>query len=169
MKKTIMALVAGLLLAAPLTLPAQATDMKVGVIDVQRILNGSSLMKALTSAQQDVAQAEKALMDLRNQKLKELQDMQKNVQDGKMSQEDFLKKQREFEDEVMAKVKAEQTRLEGKKEEIRKMKDGLEKDVEEAVKKVAQQKGLDMVINKQLVLFGGADITGDVIGAMPQH
>ncbi|PKL80427.1 MAG: hypothetical protein CVV27_00395 [Candidatus Melainabacteria bacterium HGW-Melainabacteria-1] len=168
MKKQLIAGLAALMLAAPIAAPAQA-EVKVGVIDVQRILSGSSLMKALEAAQKDVMDAEKALLDFRQKKLEELQGMQKQVAEGKMTQEDFLKKQRQFEDEVMNKVKSEQGRLEKKKEEIRKMKDGLEKDVEAAVKKVATAKGLEMVINKQMVIFGGTDITQDVIGALPKR
>lgn len=173
MKKTLIALMAGLMLAAPagmISMPdAHAAELKIGVIDVQRILSGSALMKALEGAQKEVAETEKSLLDLRQKKLEELQGMQKQVAEGKMTQEDFLKKQRQFEDEVMKKVKEEQGKLEGKKEAIRKQKEQLEKDVEEAVKKVAGQKGLEMVINKQLVIFGGMDITKDVMDALPKR
>lgn len=170
MKKALIALAAGLMLAAPVSMPAaQAQTVKIGVIDVQKILSGSSLMKALEAAQTEVMKTEQDLVKLRNDKLAELQNMQKQVAEGKMSQEDFVKKQRQFEDEVMNKVKAEQTRLAGKKEEIRKQKESLEKDVEAAVQKVATSKGLEMVINKQMVIYGGTDITSDVISALPKR
>ena len=170
MKKTLIALLAAATLAMPLAATsALAADMKVGIIDIQRILSGSSLMKALEAAQKDVAGAEQELLKFRQGKLEELQGMQKQVAEGKMTQEAFVQKQREFEDQVMQRVKSEQGRLEKKKEEIRKMKEGLEKDVETAVTKVAGSKGLEMVINKQLVMFGGTDITDDVIKALPKR
>jgi Skp family chaperone for outer membrane proteins len=168
MKKVLIALVAGLMLAAPMTsMPAMA-ETKIGVIDVQKILADSSLMKALQGAQQEVAQTEQKLLQVREEKLKQLQEMQKQVAEGKMTQEDFLKKQRQFEDEVMGQVKSEQTKIEKKKEEIRQMKEKLEKAVEESVKKVAGEKGLEIVLNKQMVIFGGEDITADVIKNLPK-
>lgn len=168
MKKLLLSsLVAGLMLAAPLTTyeaQAQTATMKVGIIDVQRILAGSSLLKALQGAEQEVAAAEKKLIEFRDQKLQELQGMQ-----GKVSEEEFLKKKQEFERQIVERMKNEQTAIERKKEEIRKMKESLEKDVETAVNAIAKQKGLDMVINKQFVMYGGTDITGDVIKAMPKR
>lgn len=168
MKKTLLALVAGLLLAAPLAAqPAHAADMKVAVIDVQQILQRSSLWKALQGAQQQVAEAEKNLVDKRNQKLKELQDLNEQVQAGKLSQEEFTKKQRAAEDEMRAMVKQAQDSLEAKKKQITEMKDKLEKNVKDTVEKIAHEKSFDMVISKQLVLFGGTDITNDIISSLP--
>lgn len=170
MKKTLLAILAAVALAAPITgitAPASAQEMKVGTIDVQQILAKSPLMKALEAAQKQVAEAEQGLVTFRNDKLKELQEMQKRVQEGSMKEDDFIKKQRELEDELRKRVEAEQNKLAGKKEEIGKMKVKLEKDVETAVNKVAKEKGLDMVINKQLVIFGGTDITNDVIKNIP--
>lgn len=173
MKKLLLSsLVAGLMLAAPLATyeaQAQTATMKVGIIDVQRILAGSSLLKALQQAEQDVAAAEKKLIEFRDQKLQELQGMQTQVAQGKMTEQEFLNKKQEFERQIVDRMKTEQTAIERKKEEIRKMKESLEKDVEAAVNAIAKQKGLDMVINKQFVMYGGTDITGDVIKAMPKH
>ena len=38
--------------------------------------------------------------------------------------------------------------------------------IEDAVKKVADQKGLAVVITKEAVIYGGQDITQDVIKAL---
>lgn len=171
MKKTLLAILAAAALAAPvtgMTAPAYAQEMKVGTIDVQRILAQSPLMKALEAAQKQVQEAEQGLVTFRNDKLKELQEMQKKVQEGSMKEEEFINKQRALEDELRKRVEEAQKSLGGKKEEISKMKVKLEKDVETAVTQVAKDKGLDMVINKQLVIFGGMDITADVIGQLPK-
>ena len=42
----------------------------------------------------------------------------------------------------------------------------LYKNVEEAVKKVADSKGLSVVLAKEAVVYGGQDITQDVIGKL---
>lgn len=171
MKKLILMLSAALLLAAPLSISvpaAHAADVKIGTIDVQRILSQSALLKALKQAEGDVAEAEKRLIDARNKKLEELQKLQQKVVNGEMKEEAFLAQKRKYEDEIRDQAKAEEKKLEGKKDQIRQQKEKLEKNVEETVQKIAKQKGLDLVINKQLVLFGGTDITEDVMKAMPK-
>lgn len=169
MKKVLLAAVTGLFLAVPAVMPvalqpfaAQAQNLKVGTIDVQKILNGSALMKALEQAQKEVMEAEKRLEDSRRGKLEELQRLQQDVIAGKMKESDFVKKREQFEKEIADMFKTEQTKMNKKKEEIRNIKEKMEKDVEAAVQKVAKEKGLDIVINKQLVLFGGVDITDAV-------
>ena len=42
----------------------------------------------------------------------------------------------------------------------------LYKNVEEAVKKVADSKGLSVVLAKEAVVYGGQDITQDIIGKL---
>lgn len=167
MKKFITTLAAAAFLAGPITAthallaPAAHAQEGIGIIDVQRILEKSPLLKALENAQREVAQAEKNLIEFRNKKLKELQEKQANL-----TQEEFTKLKRKYEDEIMAKAKGEEQKLNKRKQEIKNMKEKLEKEVESIVKAVAQKKGLKMVINKQLVLFGGQDITADVIQEM---
>ena len=172
MKKLILTFTAALMLAAPLSIanPAavHAADVKIGTIDVQRILSQSALLKALKQAEGDVQEAEKRLIEARNKKLEELQKLQQKVVNGEMKEEDFLNQKRKYEDEIRNQAKAEEKKLEGKKDQIRQQKEKLEKNVEETVQKIAKQKGLDIVINKQLVLFGGTDITEDVMKAMPK-
>ncbi len=170
LKKSFLALMAAAVLAVPvagMTAPAAEAQMKVGTIDVQRILNGSSLMKALQGAQDQVNAAEQELIKFRDGKLKELQDLQKQVQEGKLKEDEFIKKQRELEDEMRNRIMEEQKKLNVKRDEIRKMKESLEKAVETAVVKVAGDQGYSMVVNKQMVLYGGTDITDIVMKAMP--
>ena len=40
------------------------------------------------------------------------------------------------------------------------------KTVNDTVKKVAQQKGVSVVVNKNLVYYGGIDLTADVVSAL---
>ena len=53
-----------------------------------------------------------------------------------------------------------QQRLMQKRQELT---EPLQKSVEESVKKVAEQKGLSVVLEKGAVVYGGQDITQDVI------
>ncbi len=171
MKKVLLAAVLGLGMMAPLSAtysaPAQAAEAKIGVVDLQRILKSSALIKALQSAENAVRDEEKKLVEERNKLLKELQTMQEKVVKNQMSEEDFLKKKREYEDRIRNMAKTAEDKIGRRKKEISEKKNNLEKSVQEAVKKVSAKMGLDLVVNKQIVLFGGKDITGDVIKAIP--
>lgn len=159
MKKVILSLMAAALLAAPgFAAPAQAADIKIGIVDTQSILGESSLLEVLRKAEQEVAAAEKKLVDARNQKIKELEQAQKT-----MKVDDFIKLRQRYEREIVEQVKAEETKIEQKRQDIQKRKIELENKVESVVQAIAKKKGLDLVINKQLVLFGGIDITNEVI------
>ncbi|PIQ24209.1 hypothetical protein COW36_10330 [bacterium (Candidatus Blackallbacteria) CG17_big_fil_post_rev_8_21_14_2_50_48_46] len=161
MKKQIKILATALLIAAStwIATPAvRAEDARVGVVDTQQILSQSSLLQVLRSAEADLKSAEQKLYESRNQKLKELETARAN-----MKEDEFLRKKQELERQLLEQVKSEETRLEKRKAEIQKMKIQLEKDVQDIVKAVAQKRKLEIVINKQLVLFGGVDITNEVV------
>jgi outer membrane protein len=53
-----------------------------------------------------------------------------------------------------------QQRLQQKNQELM---EPITKNVEESVKKVAEQKGLSVVLDKGAVVYGGVDITQDVL------
>ena len=103
MKKVLLASLLGLGMIAPLnatlsTPAAHAAEAKVGVVDLQRILQSSALMKALDMAGQSVQAEEKKLVEERNKLLKDLQEMQEKVVKGEMKEDAFLAKKREYED-----------------------------------------------------------------------
>lgn len=165
MKKVMLSLLIAISAAAPILshpLPAAAAEStSIGVVDVQRILQTSPLLKALNSAQSELEAAEKKLQDARDKKREELQEKQKT-----MDPDEFRKLVRKYEDEILAQAKKEEEKLNRRRDEIRKQKEKLEKDVTTAVEAIAKQKGLGIVINKQLVLFGGVDITAEVISKL---
>lgn len=143
------------------TSQVQAQDMKIGVVDTQKILTQSSLFSVLKNAEKELMGAEKQLYETRNRKLKELENAQKT-----MTPEQFLKLRQKFEQQIIAEVRKQEGKLKQRKAQIEKMKKDLEKSVQSSVKAIARQKGLTMVINKQLVLFGGVDITNDVVQSL---
>lgn len=162
MKKQLKTLIAALLVAATsqMSTPAvvRAEDTHIGVVDTQQILTQSTLLQELRKAEQALQQAEKNLYDSRNQKLKELEKARTI-----MAEDEFLKKKQELERQLMAEAKDLEKDLEKRKQSIQKMKVELENQVQNIVKAVAQKRKLEIVINKQLVLFGGVDITNEVV------
>ena len=174
MKKVLLASLLGLGMIAPLNATlsapaAHAAEAKVGVVDLQRILQSSALMKALDMAGQSVQAEEKKLVEERNKLLKDLQEMQEKVVKGEMKEDAFLAKKSEYEDRIRNMAKTAEDKIGKMKTEINEKKVTLEKNVENAVKSVAAKMGLDLVVNKQVVLFGGQDITSDVIKALPNR
>ena len=123
----------------------------------------------MDAAGQSVQAEEKKLVEERNKLLKDLQGLQEKVVKGEMSEEEFLKKKREYEDRIRNMAKTAEDKIGRMKKEINDKKVTLEKNVENAVKSVAAKMGLDLVVNKQVVLFGGQDITSEVIKALPNR
>lgn len=162
MRKYINTLLAALLLAAMAELvpvfAAQAEDIRIGVVDTQQILSQSTLLQELRNAEQALQKAEKELYESRNQKLRELEKAR-----TVLKEDEFLKRKQELERQLMAEAKELEKDLEKRKQSIQKMKVELENQVQNIVKAVAQKRKLEIVINKQLVLFGGIDITNEVI------
>jgi outer membrane protein len=160
MKKHLMILGASLALSTALftSAPAWAEENRIGIVDTQQILSGSSLLQELRGAEQALQQAEKNLYESRNQKLKELEKAR-----TMMKEDEFLRKKQELERQLMSEAKDLEKDLERRKQSIQKMKTDLEQKVQDIVKAVAQKRRLEIVINKQLVLFGGVDITNEVL------
>jgi Skp family chaperone for outer membrane proteins len=86
------------------------------------------------------------LTDAQKARLKELQELQdKSKATGKALEDDY------------------NSRLQTKLQELDQQADA---DIQDAVKKVAEAKGLSLVLVKDAVRFGGVDITDDVIGKL---
>lgn len=86
------------------------------------------------------------LTDAQKARLKELQELQdKSKATGKALEDDY------------------NSRLQAKLQELDQQADA---DIQDAVKKVAEAKGLSLVLVKDAVRFGGVDITDDVIGKL---
>ena len=85
-------------------------------------------------------------------------EMQTAVQEA---QKDFEAKSANMNDNEKRDYYAQtQQRLQQKNQELM---EPITKSVEESVKKVAEQKGLSVVLDKGAVVYGGVDITQDVL------
>lgn len=162
LKKFTLAAIAGLALAAPLTAaPAQAADYKIGVVDVQKILLGSELNKQLQEATKQLEAEENHLKDEYDKRRQDLIKKQ-----ATMKEEEFIALQRKYEDEMNTLRQQAEDKLKQKRESMMKIKEKLEKSMGDAVSKVAGQKGIQLVLSKQVVIYGGVDITDDVQKAL---
>lgn len=87
--------------------------------------------------------------------------MQKAVTDA---QKEFEEKSANMSDQEKADYYNQtQERLQVKQQELL---DPIEKSVDDAIKKVADAKGLSVVLDKNTVVYGGQDITNDVVSRL---
>jgi outer membrane protein len=132
-------------------LPAMSVEstIKVGTINTSRIL-------------QEHPQAQKLLQDL----AKAEQELNKKVLAKK---QEIIKAKEQNKTETEIQMLAEQMRLEIEPEakkleaESNKKSEEIEKQIEAAISTVAKSSKFDVVLIKEAVLFGGVDITDEVI------
>lgn len=121
---------------------------KVGIVD------GEKLFEAYPAAQdatKKIATVQEELRDAITESEKALGDLEKE----KKPESEKLVKQRELQAKID--IKAKET-----KELIETISLTLEKEILNAVEKVASKKGLEVVFDKRAVLLGGVDITEEV-------
>ena len=138
-------LVTTLLLAALGISNAAMADTKIAVVDIQAVVNKSAQVQALKKEQQTKMQElEKWLTTARA-------DVEKQkTQEGK---EKLLKKYNtDFEKKKADIAKNYQNKLQA-----------IDKSITETIANQAKLKGYDMVITKGTVLYGGDDITQDIM------
>lgn len=114
---------------------------KVGVIDVQKVVNKSAQVQALKKEQEA--------------KSKEIQQFVKKANDDIKAQTDEKKKQelvKKYEKELSAKSEANSKAYKTKLEAI-------DKTITAAINNYAKTNGYDLIIVKSAVLYGGEDIT----------
>lgn len=113
---------------------APANNSAVGVVNYQMIVVSTPDMDAYkTNMQAEIDSAQKEF----DEKAKDLPDQEKQLYYTQL-QERLGQKDRELKAPILDKINA-------------------------AIKKVADSKGLTIVVDKQAVLYGGVDITDDVI------
>lgn len=142
-KRALMTLVALLVLAPA----AQAAGNAIGVVDFQALQKtpfaqkAEARLQAAQGAYQRELQARSARLD--------------EAQRRKVSADELAKMRQQFEKELAA------LRTKGEREVVD-ASEALKRDVDKAVKVVAEQRKLEFVVDKRAVLFGGTDITSEV-------
>ena len=143
----IAAAVATSVLAAP-----AAFAYTIGYVDTAKVLTS---YKGAQSAQ---AQMQKELQTYQT----ELAERQKKIQEAQKagkSQAEIQKMMEQFEKEL-APLKNKAAQLE------QKLSADVKTKVEAQIKSIAQRRKVDVVIDKAAVLYGGVDLTNDVINAL---
>lgn len=114
--------------------PAFGQSMTIGYVDMARALDAHPGRAAAESALRDYAQAQVADAQ---QKMKAMSATQKQDLQRQVDQQIFKKRA-----ELLG---------------------GLDKDIRAAVEKVAKQQGVGVVLSRDVVLYGGVDLTDQVI------
>jgi len=155
-KKRMIGILGGALLAAAVlagpSMAAPAAPGAIGYVDTQKVFQGykeaqsaqSRFRKEAQDYQQELADAQKKLEDARKA--------------GK-SDAEINKMQKKYEDELKPKksrVEALDRELSGK----------IKKQIESVIAQVAKSKGIPTVVDKQVILYGGTDITSDVLARL---
>ncbi len=119
------------------TASAAAKESAIGVVNYQMLVSQSpELTNVRTAMQNEIATAQKDF----DEKSKTMSDAEKQRY-YKQLQERIGNKERELMDPVL-------------------------KNIELQIQKIADKKGLSVVVHKDTVVFGGVDITDDVVRAM---
>ena len=111
-----------------------AASSNVGVVDYSQVMNQHPKVQAASTEMQTAVQEAQ----------KEFEEKSANMNDNE---------KRDYYTQT-------QQRLQQKNQELM---EPITKSVEESVKKVAEQKGLSVVLEKGAVVYGGVDITQDVL------
>lgn len=156
MKKRMMGLLGGAILAAAVvagpTVASAQGGGAIGYVDTQKVFQGykeaqtaqNRFRKEAQDYQEELANAQKKLEEARKA--------------GK-SEAEINKMQKQFEDQLKpkkAKVEALDRDLSGK----------IKKQIETVIGQVAKSKGIPTVVDKQVILYGGTDITNDVLSRL---
>ena len=146
MKKLLIAAMAIMFVAG---VARAANFTSIGVIDVQKVFRGYN---ETAKAQADLSKEEEGFK-------KDFEDSQKKLSDAEKSgtkKEDLEKMKKEMEEKLMPKRNS----LLQLNEQLTTK---LQAKILEAVKKVARKVGIDVVLDKQVVINGGMDLTDMVI------
>lgn len=155
MKKRMMGILGGAMLAMAVTAaPSLAAPPAgaLGYVDTQKVFQGykeaqtaqSKFRREAQAYQEDLADAQKKLEEARKA--------------GK-SPDEINKMQKKFEDEL----KPKKTRVEALDRDLS---GKIKKQIEQVIAQVAKAKGVPTVVDKQVILYGGTDLTDDVLSRL---
>ncbi len=117
--------------------PVLGQSVTIGYVDMQRALDAHPGKAAAESALRDYARAQIA-------------DAQQKMKNMTPAQRQDLQRQV---DQAIFKKRAE-------------LLGGLDKDIRNAIQKVAKQQGIGIVLSREVVLYGGVDLTDQVTKAV---
>lgn len=155
MKNRMMGILGGAMLAMAVTAApslAAAPAGAIGYVDTQKVFQG---YKEAQTAQNKFRQEAQAYQE-------DLADAQKKLEEARKagkSPDEINKMQKKFEDEL----KPKKTRVEALDRDLS---GKIKKQIEQVIAQVAKAKGVPTVVDKQVILYGGTDLTGDVLSRL---
>ncbi len=146
------------------TLSSAAELMKIGYIDLQRIVYESEAGKKAKSELDALIKSKQAVVDEKRKTLEKLKsDMEKQVsalspEARKAKQDEYEKNEREF----LRFAQDSETELRKKDAELKEM---IVKEVFELMDKIGKEEGYTMILDRSMVIYGNKeiDITNIVI------
>jgi outer membrane protein len=117
--------------------PALGQSLTIGYVDMVRAVDAHPRKASAEGALKEYAQAQIA-------------EVQQRLKGASAGQQDEIRRQ-------------VNTQLLKKRQELI---GGLEKDIRAAVEKVAKEQGISIVVNREVILYGGVDLTDQVIKAI---
>lgn len=154
MKKTYVYLIMVVFLAFAIGGPivSKAKAEAIGYVDVQRVFKE---FEATAKAQEELAKEEEEFKQEFEERRKKLEEAE---EEGK-TEEELEELQKELEEELSPK----RERLLELNERLT---TELQKEILGAVEKVAKKVGIDVVVDKQVIIVGGTDLTDFVINEL---
>ncbi|MBI2995942.1 MAG: OmpH family outer membrane protein [Candidatus Melainabacteria bacterium] len=124
------------------------SSSKIGVVDGERLFDE---FPSAQDATKKIADAQDELKDT----ISETEKIYSEFEKQKKSDSEKLTKKKELQAKID--LKAQET-----KKMIETLSTQIENDILQAIKKIAGEKGLDVILDKRAVLVGGTDITDSV-------
>ncbi|MCE5199874.1 MAG: OmpH family outer membrane protein [Armatimonadota bacterium] len=194
-------IIAGVVLAGTAAIAADQQNLKIGIVDLEKIYNTAPRVKQYTESLNVFRQDLATKLDIRSQNLmlneneiKELIDLKlkpsaTDKDKTRIQEIEDLERSRDGEYKTLQSTKEPNDQQKARQKELQDMQqkskdtgnalakdyDGqlqskmqelngkAETDIREAINKFASSKGFQIVLAKEAVLFGGTDISDDVI------
>lgn len=143
-----MALVFGYYLFSNAAISDQNSNFKVAVVDIQKIVSGSSAVKALKADQE-----------------KKINDMQAVIDQARseIAKEQDPEKIKALENSYLERINSQKAALD---QEYNSRLQAIDSEIKSAVTAKASAMGYDLVVPKNVSLYGGDDITDQVAASI---
>ncbi len=145
MKKFLSLLTVATAVTIGLSTAVSAADISVAVVDVPQVVNASAQVQSLKKEQQAKAEDIMKFIEKARKDVASITDASKKKAAEEKYNKELVAKKEKMDNEYAAKLKA------------------LDTSISQQIAAQAQAKGYDIVLSKGIVLYGGKDITAEII------
>lgn len=125
--------------------PANAADFSVAIVDVPQVVNASAQVQALKKEQQTKAEEIVKFVEKARKDVSSITDASKKKAAEEKYNKELIAKKEKMDQEYAAKLKA------------------LDTSISQQIETKAKADGYNLVLSKGVVLYGGKDITAEII------